>query len=165
VTMNITGDTTSINDWVDTFTGLINIGAAYRKMPVATWERFLAYRFELYQGDTGALGFDICAGVDLFYTPAEDDYFYFEIGAPTNVFGGTLECRYGSYPEEHRFPSVACNRNYTAPTLTAQGFHGVLMRLHPALDMSGIKTYRIILDGRDGNGFGWSRFGFYSILA
>jgi hypothetical protein len=39
------------------------------------------------------------------------------------------------------------------------------MRLHPALDMSGVKTYRIILDGRDGNGFSWTRYGSYSILA
>ena len=82
-------------------------------------------------------------GDDMPYTFAEDNYLEFVFDKSIQL-SDILECRYGIYPEEHRYPSVACDFDSGDPN-----YNKVTMRLHPLLDIEANTKYTVIIDTRN----------------
>ena len=156
-TYNVTGDTTP----VDYLLNQVSMGATidYDLAPKQEFVSWQELRREFYINDRGSFKINFILGHDLEYNLAEDNYLEFVFDASITV-NGILECRYGEFPDGHRYPSVQCD--YVA----GAEYNLIRMRLHPLLKMEENEQYVVIVDTRNreiNEGLTFTQSGVYSL--
>lgn len=142
-TFNVSGDASTQVDYIRGAPITTTNTAIPRTLPpLYNFIGWKSFKYELYLNDRGYLRFHITTGHNMPYTLAEDNYFEFTFDK-TITLNSMLECRYGEYPENHRYPSVQCDFIAGATSNT------IRMRLHPALHIQASTRYTVIIDTRD----------------
>ena len=167
-TYNVSGLSTSLVDYYSDNVNVITDTTAAVQTTANSWEYVghFDYKWELYQGGSGAFVFEIETGDNMQWEPTESYAFRFTISNTVQINNGRLECRYalkdtvtGKFG--HHFPSVECSLLTAGATVNTY-----YMKMHPNLKIISNSRYQVFLDTRytdTNDGLTFSKYGIYSI--